>query len=176
MSQEIITKKGPKSKEDKQVIIKQIVNQIITGEIHERTLTDNAKAINISRYTYREYLPMAYSQIDLNPETQIKKVKDTRQFLIDNLLNDFKRCEDPIQRNLLSKNISSLLDSQEKSSLLIMQHKKEEESKEKVITSGTGLFTDYLSKIPNPTITKEDEKLYDEYKGSPELDNIDVVS
>ena len=75
--------------------------------------------------------------------------------MIDTLINDFKRIEDPIQRNILSRNISSLLDSQEKSSMLLMQFKQEENKDEKVITSGTGLFTKYLSKIPNKEIIEE---------------------
>lgn len=146
MQQEIIIKKGPKSQEEKQALIKQIMNKIVTGEIHEKTITENANNLNISRYTFREYLPLAYSQLEIKPEIQIKKAKDTRQFLIDSLMNDFKRCDDPTLRSVLSRNISSLLDSQEKSSMLIMQYKGEDK-KDEVQTAEPGLFSRLLNQI-----------------------------
>lgn len=146
MKQEIILKSGPKSEEEKQIIIKEIINQIITGEIHEKTTTENAKKLNISRYTYRKYLPLAYSQVEINPELEIKKVKDIREYLVCKLLEDFSNNEDFIQRNILIKNINSLLESQEKSSFLIMQQKNDNKDKNIEIAQPR-LFTDILSKI-----------------------------
>jgi hypothetical protein len=147
---------GPKSNEEKETIIKEIQNLIITGEIHEKTITENADKLKISRFTFREYLPTAYQKLDIHPDTIIKRVKDTRQFMIDVLLRDFRKCDDPLQRNNLSKNISGLLDSQEKSSRLILAFE-DENNKEEIITSGTGLFTKYLSKISNKNINQESE-------------------
>ncbi len=149
----MIIRTGPKSQEEKEVIIKQIQNLIITGEIHEKTITENANQLSISRVTLREYLPIAYHGVDINPELLIKKVKDTRQFLIDVLMKDFNDCTDPLQRSFLSKNISAMLDSQEKSSALLMQFK-EGNKKEEVITSGSGFFTKYLSKIPHHPVVE----------------------
>ncbi|MCF7798364.1 hypothetical protein K9M74_00505 [Candidatus Woesearchaeota archaeon] len=116
---------------------------------------DDLDKLKISRFTFREYLPTAYQKLDIHPDTIIKRVKDTRQYMIDVLLRDFRRCDDPLQRNNLSKNISGLLDSQEKSSRLILAF--EEGDKEEIITSGTGLFTKYLSRISNKNIIQESE-------------------
>lgn len=148
----MIIRTGPKSQEEKEVIIKQIQNLIITGEIHEKTVSENANQLSISRITLREYLPIAYHGVDINPELLIKKVKDTRQFLIDVLLKDFNECTDSLQRSFLSKNISAMLDSQEKSSVLLIQFK-EENKKEEVITSGFGFYTKYLSKLSHRPAT-----------------------
>lgn len=138
-------KTGPKSEQEKEALIKQIQNLIISGEIHEKTITENADKIKISRYTFRNYLSIAYQQLDIQPEIIVKRVRDTRQCMLDILLRDFMQCEDPIQRSNLSKNISGLLDSQEKSATLMSQAIGEVS----VITSGTGLWTKYLSKLPH---------------------------
>lgn len=138
----MIQKAGPKTEVQRSNLILEVENMVTNGEIIEKSQSECANSLGISRNTFRDYLNEVYKNLDYDVEAENKRIRNTRNYMLNSLLKDFNSTHNPLIKEKLSKTINSILESQEKTITLIIENKKED------VYKGSETFrTVFLDKI-----------------------------
>lgn len=143
----MIQKAGPKTDEQRRDLMLKVESFIINGDVHQMSYSECANILGISRNTFKGYLNKAYKNLEFDVEAENKRIKDTRNYVLKSLLDNFTSTTNPLIKEKLGKSIVSILDSQEKSNLLIQENKKQY-----VNTNSKTLREVFLDKLPKTRV------------------------